>query len=157
MSLVGLSNASKGLSSSQLQGVLAFSLVMDRVRALPSEDRQELFALLQSFEQAADDEERDSLQVAMQEILAQTPVTVEEYDLSATPPITAFATHVGQVLRQQRDKAGLTQQQLAEKAGLLQSHISRIERGEYSPTNKTLTKLAAALGVPLGVLDPSCE
>lgn len=151
------SKALKQLTSRQKLAVISLSVVIEQVQSLPKQDRDEFVALMQLLKESADQDERDSLQVAMEEILAQAPATAATIDLSATPPPSSFARHAGQSLKSLREKAGLTQQQLAEKAGLLQSHVSRIERGEYSPTNKTLTKLAAALGVPIGVLDPSGE
>ena len=157
MPSVSQSKALKGLTSRQKLAVISLSVVIEQVQSLPKLDRDEFVTLLQHLKEATDQEERDSLQVAMEEILAQTPVTAQAFDLSATPPASAFARHVGKSLKSLREKASLTQQQLAEKAGLLQSHVSRIERGEYSPTNKTVTKLAAALGVPISVLDPSGE
>lgn len=147
--------ALKKLSRSQKLVVISLSVVMEQVQSLPKQDRDDFLSLMQALKDAPDQEERDSLQVAMEEILAQTPVTVEEFDLSAAPNPSAFARRVGKVLKGLREKSGLTQHQLAEKAGLLQSHISRIERAEYSPTNKTLTKLAAALGVPISALGPT--
>lgn len=44
-----------------------------------------------------------------------------------------------------REKAGLTQAQLAERCGVDQGDISRIERGSTSPTTKTLQRIAEAL------------
>ncbi len=40
----------------------------------------------------------------------------------------------------------LTQKELAEKAGLGQAEVSKIERGRKSPTLDTYSRLAAALG-----------
>jgi ribosome-binding protein aMBF1 (putative translation factor) len=40
---------------------------------------------------------------------------------------------------------GLTQRQLAEKTGVPQADISRIERGAGNPTQATLEKLAGAM------------
>ena len=155
MQTLSQSKALKQLTSRQKLAVISLSVVIEQVQSLPKPDRDEFVTLMEHLKESTDQEERDSLQVAMEEILAQTPITVDVIDLSATPP--AFERHVGKIIKGIRDKAGMTQQQLAEKAGLLQSHVSRIERGEYSPTNKTLTKLAAALGVSIGVLDPSGE
>lgn len=45
-----------------------------------------------------------------------------------------------------REKAGLTQVELAERTGISQADISRIERGATSPTAKTLQRIAEALG-----------
>jgi DNA-binding XRE family transcriptional regulator len=44
-----------------------------------------------------------------------------------------------------RHELHLTQQQLAQRAGIAQTEISRIERGRKSPTIDTFTTLAAAL------------
>jgi transcriptional regulator with XRE-family HTH domain len=46
-----------------------------------------------------------------------------------------------------RKLRGLSQAELAEKAGLSQPAIGAIEAGKKSPTLRTLEKLAAALGV----------
>ena len=42
-------------------------------------------------------------------------------------------------------KAGITQVELAERTGISQADISRIERGTTSPTAKTLQRIAEAL------------
>jgi len=59
----------------------------------------------------------------------------------------------GSVLRERRLAHGLSQAQLARRAGTTQAAISRIERGEVSPTFTTVRSLLDALGeVPeLGV------
>ena len=44
-----------------------------------------------------------------------------------------------------REKAGITQVELAERTGISQADISRIERGATSPTAKTLQRIAGAL------------
>lgn len=53
-------------------------------------------------------------------------------------------------LRELREKAALTQGELAEKAGLTREGIAQIETGRRSPQWETVVALAAALGV-------SCE
>ena len=55
--------------------------------------------------------------------------------------------HAGQRLRTLRLKAGLTQVALAESSGVDANTIARLERGEHTPSNPTLKKLAEALGV----------
>jgi len=45
--------------------------------------------------------------------------------------------------------AGLTQAELAERAGLSQADISRYERGLGNPTSTTIEGIAAALGAHL--------
>jgi ribosome-binding protein aMBF1 (putative translation factor) len=44
-----------------------------------------------------------------------------------------------------RERHGLTQAQLAERCGIDQGDISRIERGSTSPTGRTLQRIAEAL------------
>lgn len=46
-----------------------------------------------------------------------------------------------------RKSRGLTQVQLAEKVGISQAHISRLENGDDSVSLKLLAELAQALGV----------
>jgi DNA-binding XRE family transcriptional regulator len=52
-----------------------------------------------------------------------------------------------------REKHQLTQTELAEKTGLPQAQISRIERGVISPTSATLAKIAEALGADLRLVE----
>lgn len=44
-----------------------------------------------------------------------------------------------------RERHGLTQAELAERCGIDQGDISRIERGATNPTTRTLQRIAAAL------------
>ena len=48
-----------------------------------------------------------------------------------------------------RHEAGLTQKELAEKTGLQQSNISRIENGNGNPSIATLNKIAQGMGKKL--------
>jgi XRE family transcriptional regulator, regulator of sulfur utilization len=48
-----------------------------------------------------------------------------------------------------REKRGLTQAQLAERCGVDQADISRIERGATSPTARTLQRIGEALDADL--------
>jgi DNA-binding XRE family transcriptional regulator len=49
----------------------------------------------------------------------------------------------------------LTQQQLAQRAGIAQTEISRIERGRKSPTLDTFAALAAALNLAFSPSRPA--
>ncbi len=57
--------------------------------------------------------------------------------------------NVGQRIRLLRERRGLSLRALAERCGLSVNAISRIERGEHSPTVASLHLLATALRVPI--------
>ena len=56
---------------------------------------------------------------------------------------------VGETIRSERKKAGLSQEQLAEKADLSRNYIGEIERAEKKITLETLWKVARALRIPI--------
>jgi transcriptional regulator with XRE-family HTH domain len=58
--------------------------------------------------------------------------------------LTAF----GNTLRDERQKAGLTQELLAEKSGLHRTYIGSVERGERNPTLLSIARIAGALHLP---------
>jgi XRE family transcriptional regulator, regulator of sulfur utilization len=58
--------------------------------------------------------------------------------------------YVGDRIKHLRDARALTQEELAEKAGITVAALSRIERNNAEPRPTTRRKLAKALGV-----DPS--
>lgn len=58
-------------------------------------------------------------------------------------------------LRAVRERAALTQQELADKSGLNRSTVIRAESGQDVPFPRTVRKLAQALGVqPADLMDP---
>lgn len=60
----------------------------------------------------------------------------------------------GNHLRKLRQNRGLTQEQLADKAGMHFTYIGQIERGVRNPSLINLHKLAKALGIKGGELLP---
>lgn len=56
--------------------------------------------------------------------------------------------HVGEAIRHYRGRAGMSQERLAELAGVAPTSVVRLENGEIErPRTTTLAKLAGALGV----------
>lgn len=53
----------------------------------------------------------------------------------------------GELIRQTRMSAGLTQKELGNRAGIAEPTIGRYELGKLNPKPATLKKIAAALGV----------
>jgi ribosome-binding protein aMBF1 (putative translation factor) len=50
-----------------------------------------------------------------------------------------------------RKRSGITQKQLAEKTGIAQADISKLESGNANPSLKTMRRLASGLGMKLKV------
>ena len=65
---------------------------------------------------------------------------------------------VGRNVRRARIEKGLTQEELAERAGTSQFYVSSLEAGRRNPTVVTVFELAQALGVDhLDLLRPNGE
>jgi transcriptional regulator with XRE-family HTH domain len=60
----------------------------------------------------------------------------------------------GKRVRALRVEAGLSQEKLAEKAGMHPTYLSDIERGQRNPTLEVISRLAKALGVRIRELFP---
>ena len=60
---------------------------------------------------------------------------------------------MGERIRQLRSERGISQVELAEKAGLIQPHIVRIEQGRYSVGLDTLQAIAKALGCTVDMVE----
>jgi transcriptional regulator with XRE-family HTH domain len=69
-----------------------------------------------------------------------------------TLPATDINGRVGARIRELRGERGLTLDGLARLADVSRAMLSRIERGESSPTTQLLSKICGGLGVTLSVL-----
>ena len=63
---------------------------------------------------------------------------------------------IGRNIRQARAKAGLTQEQTAERLKISQLHFGRLERGERPASLEQLARIAQVLGVPTASLLTGC-
>lgn len=68
--------------------------------------------------------------------------------------MTAYAKSIGIKLMLARDNAGLTREQLSEKAGVEANSIYRYETGKQVPNFPTVIRLAKGLGVSVADLVP---
>lgn len=59
---------------------------------------------------------------------------------------------LGARIREIRKERRWSQAELAQKAGMAQTSISEIEREQISPSVDTVERIAAALGISVGVL-----
>jgi transcriptional regulator with XRE-family HTH domain len=71
------------------------------------------------------------------------------------PPPDAAA--LGRAVRLIRDERGISQVQLSEATGLMQSWISHVERGARNPSWNNVVRLAEGLGVSVGQLVARAE
>jgi CheY-like chemotaxis protein len=61
-------------------------------------------------------------------------------------------TTLGVAIKTERSALGLSQEQLAERAGLHRTYVSDVERGTRNPSIATVEKLADALELPISAL-----
>ena len=64
---------------------------------------------------------------------------------------------IGQRVAALRRLAGLSQAELADRAGIQRSHLSRIESGRYDVTLPILQFIAEALGMTVDIIDPALQ
>lgn len=60
---------------------------------------------------------------------------------------------LGKAVRQLREKRGVTQERLAQDAGVTTGTVSLVERGRSNPAWGTVKVIAKALGVSMGELE----
>ena len=140
--------------------VMAVAVVYQRLIQLPKEDLQELYELAMEIpkaQKAENPDEIEAIRVAMLEILDQMPSGLRLMGEMSSNPFaeSAWIDYISKKVHKTRKDAGLTQIQLAERSGLPQSHVSRIESGKLSPSRATLEKIAKGIGCSIGQLDPS--
>jgi len=74
------------------------------------------------------------------------------------PKTTRFSRFtLGQAIRQEREKVGLSQEEFAERAELHRTYISSIELGKVSVGIEVANSLAVALGMRLSDLIRKAE
>ena len=66
-----------------------------------------------------------------------------------------FTQEVAKRLKRAREEKQISQEELADKAGLYRTYVGHIENGRYSPSSYVLYKIAVALGVPFSEIIPN--
>jgi transcriptional regulator with XRE-family HTH domain len=69
-----------------------------------------------------------------------------------TAPELAAPSHIGERLRQERHRKGMTVREIARRVGVSPSLISQIERDKVNPSVSTLWSLVTVLGLTMGDL-----
>ena len=63
-----------------------------------------------------------------------------------------LSAQLGETLRRERRRSGLSQEGLAFRAGLHRTAVGQLERGERVARADTLIRLAGSMGIPAGDL-----
>ena len=135
---------------------LAVAVFQERIATLTEEDKQDAFSLIPDLLNG-DEEARQSASETINEILHRPKahlMSIESLE-GSEDNLEKWTAFVSKRIREARESAGLTQEELSQQSGLPQSHISRLEQGQHSPTAKTLEKIATALKLPQSFFDPS--
>lgn len=139
---------------------MAVAILMDRMQRLSDEDRKDLLALLKELATAKSGEDLANITDTMLEIFECRPSTLEGIDFTVgkrSEMLQKWTEYVAKRVREERETYPMTQEQLSEKSGLPQSHISRIENAKLSPSRTTIEKIAAALGKSVADFDCTDE
>ena len=132
---------------------------------LPREQRAGVYGLLEAYAEERGEYERDEIKRTILEILFPDilvleshaePVKLDEGG-EARARLTEYRKKVGRSIRGQRQALHMTQQELAKRAGIPQSHVSRLERGMHAPTYLTTERIARALKTKPSQLDPGFD
>lgn len=84
----------------------------------------------------------------MKQLVFKTPTTNKENELLKKKLSTRIATN----LKKTRATKGMTQQDVAEKAGLHLTYLGHLEAGKYHPSTFVLWKIAKVLKTSLDSL-----
>ena len=70
---------------------------------------------------------------------------------------SAFNQRIAERIIHLRKQAGMNQAQLADRAGIGRTHLTRIESGAYEVTGWVLQAIAEAMDMTVDVIDPRLQ
>ena len=136
--------------------VLVAAYLMNRIANLPKESLQDLASLAPELAECDNAEAFREIAETVREILFPELLgDIDRAEIENTEKLRRHTEWTAGKIKTAREKAGLTQEELARKSGLPQSHISRLENAQHSPSQKTLERIAKALNMAPSALDPS--
>lgn len=149
--------------NTQEQALLNVKAEFKRVlESLPIETAEDLIELLGMHKHETDAKVKSGIAQTIEEILFPSSMIVdlkEEYDLEQESPdvrerVKDYRQKSGECIRARRVELGMSQDDLANLAGISQSHVCRLETGVHVPTHATIQKVAEALKIHPSMLDP---
>jgi DNA-binding XRE family transcriptional regulator len=122
-----------------------------KITGLSKEGLEDLSGLLNELKSCEKEEERKEIEEAVREIIFPELIGQLNYgeagSIHQADKLEARKARISRKVKELRRQSGMTQQELAEKSGLPQSHISRLEKGVHSPSYKTMERIANVFGV----------
>ena len=135
---------------------LVTAFLVHRMKSLGKDALQDLTSLASTLAEGCSAETLCEVADTLQEIIFPEVLgNIVPSETETTERLTKHTQWVADRIKELRNKKNWTQEKLAQESGLPQSHISRLEKAQHSPSNKTLERIAKALGVGLSKLDPS--
>ncbi|MCX7427688.1 MAG: helix-turn-helix transcriptional regulator [Planctomycetia bacterium] len=137
--------------------------LLDRILGLRPAQRRRVFTLSRLYEKARNDLEALEISEALAEILFRAPKSLvatpinDERSKDGGKALGRHRVYVGEQIRKHRQRLKMSQEELARKAGIPQSHVCRLETGKHAPTYLTIEKLAKAMNVKPSQLDPGFD
>ena len=137
--------------------------MLDRILRLRLTQQRRILQLVELYQKAANEQEAIEIGEVLAEILFRDPESLvatrinDERSKDAGKALERQRTYVGEQIRKWRQRVKMSQEELANKAGIPQSHVCRLETGKHAPTYVTIEKLAQALGVKPSQLDPGFD
>ncbi len=91
------------------------------------------------------------------QIRSYSRVLDQKYGAPGTPERAQFeaeaeAFYSGQMIRDVRKEAGMTQMELAKEIGVNKSYISRIENGQIVPSVASFFRMISAMGMQVQIV-----
>lgn len=147
---------------STTQTVLASRLQLEAFRekfsALDAKKQESVLRLLTLASRTCDQKKKEeNLGVAAALIYDERRVCIKPPDVSpeGKEQLQTHREHVAANIKRLREAKGMTQEELANKAQLYQTHVSRLENAQHAATHKTIRRIAKALGVKRSQIDTS--
>jgi ribosome-binding protein aMBF1 (putative translation factor) len=136
---------------------------LDVFLGLRQAQRERVCQLARLYQGTENEEEQNEIWEVMAEILFPNPRDMvatkidDERSRDSGNTLAKHREYVGTQIKKWRRRLRMSQEELAKKAGIPQSHVCRLETGKHAPSYLTIERLATALGVKPSQLDPGFD
>lgn len=99
---------------------------------------------------------KDGLDATIIDAIPEDKAAILDYNTIEAKRQT-IRTRIGNRIADLRKQANLTQGELAERAHIQRTHVSRIEAGKYAVTFEVVQAIAEALGMTVDIIHPDLQ